>query len=259
MTEILQALLDQATFGLMAGFVVFLRVGAAMAVLPAFGEQAVPQRVRLILALGFTLVTVPAVAEQTAGFVASGRVILPLLVSETLIGLALGMMLRLFVMALQIAGTMIAQSTSLAQIFGGAGVEPMPAVGHLLTMGGLALAVMADLHVKIAALFVLSYDVFPPGRIPAADGMLNWSLGTTAHIFALAFSIAAPFVIAALIYNVALGVINRAMPQLMVAFVGAPALTLGGLALMVLALPLGLAFWSADLAAFLENPFEVAR
>ena len=45
--------------------------------------------------------------------------------------------------------------------------------------------------------------------------------------FALALSLAAPFVIASLLYNVALGVINKAMPQLMVAFVGAPAITCG--------------------------------
>ena len=53
--------------------------------------------------------------------------------------------------------------------------------------------------------------------------------------FALAFSLAAPFVTAALLYNIALGVINRAMPQLSVTFIGAPALTAGGLLLILVA------------------------
>ncbi|WP_343080498.1 flagellar biosynthetic protein FliR [Ostreiculturibacter nitratireducens] len=259
MSEILKATLDYTGQGLLAGFIVFLRLGAALAVLPAFGEHSVPQRVRLALALGLTIITAPAVASEVAPLMEGARLMTPWLATEPVIGLAIGLVLRLFVLALQMAGAIIAQSTSLAQIFGGAGVEPMPAVGHLLTMGGLALAVTAGLHVKLVSLFLLSYEVLPPGRLPAAEDMLQWGLGHMVRVFALAFTLAAPFVIAALIYNLALGAINRAMPQLMVAFVGAPALTLGGLALMAIALPLGLALWVDQLNAFLVAPFEAVR
>ena len=65
--------------------------------------------------------------------------------------------------------------------------------------------------------------------------------------------------IAGLIYNVALGAINRAMPQLMVSMIGAPAQTLGGLALLMIALPTGLMVWNDAFDAFLSNPFEVLR
>lgn len=259
MTAILQAILDYGAQGLMTGFIVFLRVGAAMALLPAFGEQSVPQRVRLVLALAFTLITAPAVAPDVAGLAAEGRFIGPWLATETVIGLAIGMVLRLFILALQIAGTIAAQSTSLSQFFGGAGVEPMPAISYLLTIGGLALAVMTGLHLKLVELFIVSYQMLPAGQFPAAADMLNWGVGNTAYVFALAFTLAAPFVIASLIYNVALGVINKAMPQLMVAFVGAPALTLGGLALMAISLPLALGIWSEVFSNYLANPFEVSK
>jgi flagellar biosynthetic protein FliR len=62
-------------------------------------------------------------------------------------------------------------------------------------------------------------------------------------------------VIASLLYNLALGAINRAMPQLMVSFVGAPALTLGGLALLALAAPILLSFWSDAVERALFQPF----
>ena len=61
--------------------------------------------------------------------------------------------------------------------------------------------------------------------------------------------------IAALIYNVAIGVINRAMPQLMVAFVGAPAITAGGLILLVLTTPYLLSVWLEALNSHLSDPF----
>jgi flagellar biosynthetic protein FliR len=237
---------------LFLGFVVFLRVGGAMALMPAFGEVSVPMRVRLGLALAFTAAVMPAVAES----VGAGRGVPPrAMLTEPLLGLAIGAMLRFFVLALQTAGTIAAQATSLSQLFGGSGGEPQPAIGHILVAAGLALAVMSGLPVKIALLLIASYDVLPPGQMPEVGRILAWGLSGVSASFSLALSIAAPFVIAGLIYNVALGAINRAMPQLMVAFVGAPALTLGGLALLSIALPAGLAFWHATLDGFLAAPF----
>jgi len=255
MTADLAGLLALTNTMLQAGFVVFFRVGGAMAALPAFGEQFLPARVRLGLAVAFTLIVAPAVHPR---IIADGFA-LPVIVTESIVGLTIGLMLRLFVMALQVAGTIAAQATSLSQLFGGTTGEPQPAIGHLMVMGGLAVAVASGLHLQIATLLIASYDVLPPGRLPEAGAIRSWGLSGVSRSFALAFSIAAPFVLAGLIYNIALGVINRAMPQLMVAFVGAPALTAGGLALLALAVPTGLMLWHADLVDFLRNPFGAPR
>ena len=236
------------------GFIVFLRVGAVMALLPAFGEQVIPPRVRLALGFAFTLVIAPTVLHHVTPL--AGELALPLL-TEVLAGLLLGVGLRLFIVALQMAGTIIAQATSLAQLFGGAGIEPQPAVGHMLTMAGLALAVMAGLHVRVAEALIESYDYFPPGKLPFSADVASWGLVQVSQAFRTAFALSAPFLAGSLIYNVALGIINRAMPQLMVAFVGAPALTLGGMILMAIVLPLALALWMQGLQNFLSAPFEV--
>lgn len=234
------------------GLLVFMRVGAAMSLLPAFGEQTVPQRIRLVLALAFTAVVAPAV--QAAPDPADAAV-LPLLI-ETVIGLMLGIGLRLFVLALQTAGAMAAQATSLSQMFGGAGPEPQPAMGNLLVMAGLAVAVASGLHVRVAELLILSYQMLPAGQLPEAGDVAQWGLTQISDAFSLAFSLAAPFTIAALLYNIALGIINRAMPALMVSMIGVPALTAGGLVLMALSLPLALALWSQALQGFFANPFQ---
>ena len=257
MTEMLT--LISATTNLTQGWLwavalVFLRVGAVMALLPAFGEKSVPQRIRLALTVCFTLIVMPAVAEDAPqpedGFALA-------IATEVIAGLALGIGLRLFVFALQIAGTLAAQSTSLAQLFGGQNAEPQPAISHIFVLAGLALAVMAGLHVRVAALLILSYDILPFGLLPDSAVLSNWGVAQISAAFALAFSMAAPFVAASLIYNIALGVINRAMPQLMVVFVGAPALTLGGLILLAISTPLLLALWMRAFDTFLTNPYVV--
>ncbi len=255
MTFLLARLLESGQMSLAAGFVVFLRIGAVMALLPAFGEQTVPPRVRLALALCFTIIVAPAVAADIVPSLRRADSLLLLLLSETVIGLVFGITLRLFVIVLQVAGSIAAQSTSLSQILGTAGVEPMPAMGHIMVIAGLCLAVMSGLHVRVSEALIGTYIAFPPGIFPAPDLVAEWGTSRIAAAFELAFTLAAPFVIASFIYNVALGVINKAMPQLMVAFVGAPAITAGGLILLFLTLPIILSVWGRSFLTFLGNPW----
>jgi flagellar biosynthetic protein FliR len=95
----------------------------------------------------------------------------------------------------------------------------------------------------------------PPGAFPDSSEFARWGLQQISQTFALAFSLAAPFTIAALLYNLALGVINRALPSLMVSFIGAPALSGGGLVLLSLLSPVVLAVWLQALSGFFEAPF----
>jgi len=236
----------------LASFLVFLRIGAALALIPAFGESSVPQRLRLVLALAFTAIVAPSAAPllphdpslATAGI-------------EVLSGLALGAVFRLLILTLQIAGSMIAQATSLSQIAAGAAPDPQPAIGHMLTSAGLALAVMAGLHVKLAQALILSYNVLPAGAFPKAADIAEWGIWHVAQSFSVGFSLAAPFTIAALMYNLALGAINRAMPALMVSFIGAPALSAVALLMLVFLAPLLLTHWTSTLSDVLNAPFEV--
>ncbi|MFV0474471.1 MAG: flagellar biosynthetic protein FliR [Pikeienuella sp.] len=245
---------------------VFARVGAVAALLPGFGEQMVPARVRLAVAIAFTAIVWPAVAADLPGgapvgqagapALAHGRVIL----AEAVAGLALGLAIRFMLFALQFAGAMAAQATSVAQIFGaGATPDPMPAVGHMLTMAGIALALASGLHVKAAAAMIGSYETLPFGVFPVAGDLTTWGVARAARVFALAFMLAAPFIVASLVYNVALGAINRAMPMLMVAFVGAPAITAGALFFLMLTAPVALAHWSGLLDEALAAPFATPR
>lgn len=234
-------------------FLVFLRVGALVALLPAVGEQSVPARIKLAVSCAFVLITAPAVPLPDVATVTDliGR----LMVVEILVGLGLGVSLRLFVLALQTAGSIAANATSLSQILGGAGADPLPAIGYVLVISGLALAVMAGLHIRAAEFLVRSYDVFPMGVFPTAQTFSSWGVAGIARAFSLAFVLSAPFLIVSVIYNLTLGVINKAMPQLMVAFVGAPVITLGAVALLLLVSPVLLSVWVAALNGFMDSPF----
>lgn len=255
MNESLAALLDISQAVLWHGVAVFLRVGAMVALLPAFGERTVPTRIKVAVVVAFVLITAPAIppTEVEPGFDALSRLVM----TETLAGSLMGIGIRMFILALQTAGSIAAQSTSLSQILGGAVADPLPAMGYILIISGLALATMTGLHVKAAELIVLSYALLPIGQFPSGNLISTWGVAQISKAFALAFTLAAPFVILSVIYNLALGAINKAMPQLMVAFIGAPVITAGGLLVLMLAAPFMLEHWMLALNTFLSNPTEI--
>lgn len=245
--ELLQRELGLAVPFAQAAALTFLRIGAAMAVLPGLAEHSIPARIRLVLAILLTLGVLPATPQLPPSTDLAAA-----FAPEIVIGLFLGLSLRFFVFALSIAGTIIANSTSLSQLFATGG-EAQPAISQLLTMAGIVLAFQMGLLTKILSFFILSYDIFPATEWPDPGRVAEWGASHADMAFALGFKIALPFAVASLLYNLALGIINRAMPQLMVTFIGAPALSLGGIVLMALAFPTALSVWLMAFHAFLGN------
>ena len=238
-----------------AAVAVFARTSGAVALAPALGERSLPVRFRLVVAIAITIVVYPLAKGHIPTGPSHGLALVWLMLSELGVGLLLGIGLRLLVICLQITGTIAAQSTSLSQIFGTAAADPQPAIGHLLVLAGLAAATSLGIHVQIVKFVVQSYLVLTPGLYLQGSDVAQWGVLQVSQTFALGFSIAMPFVIAGLLYNVALGAINRAMPQLMVSFVGAPAIALLGLVLLMVLAPYMISIWTHALSGFVQDPF----
>ncbi|EIE52598.1 flagellar biosynthesis protein FliR [Salipiger aestuarii] len=238
------------------GSIVFLRVAAMIASLPGLGEQSVSVRVRLVLSLLMTTIVLPVAAQKIPAIEPSYANVLKVILTESISGLILGLWLRLLMHALQTAGSIAAQSTSLAQLLGNSAADPMPAIGHILTVSALALLMITGFHVKAASFLILSYDLLPPLSFPDPGLIGQTGRRQITESFSLAFTLAAPFVILSALYNLTLGFINKAMPQLMVAFVGAPVITLGAMAMLILTAPVMLSVWLSTVDLFLSNPFR---
>ena len=92
----------------------------------------IPLRVRLGAALAMSLLLTPMLHGEIAitGLMPPRQAFL----SEAVIGLCLGLALRFMVYALQTAGTIAAQATSLSQIMGGRIARPAPGDGRDLRL-----------------------------------------------------------------------------------------------------------------------------
>lgn len=255
----LAALLDQASAQILVAAGVFTRIGAALFLVPGFGERAVPIRLRLAAALALTALLTPLVAP-VAKAPSTPAALAGLIAAEAAAGLIIGLAFRFLVFALQVAGTIAAQNISLSQMFGaGVAPEPEPTIATLLAMGGIVLAMLGGLHVHLVAALAGLYRVLPFGAMPVAGDGAEWSLARGSEAFGLGLSLALPFIAIAFAYNLSLGALSRAMPQLLVALVGAPLLIGLGLLVLFIVLPEIFARWATVMEARLADPLGGLR
>ena len=226
---------------------IFTRLSIFIYLLPGIGETVIPQRIRLGIAFLMTWILVPLILPGTS----LPNMTLPtgflLIVKEGFYGFVLGLAFRLMVFTLQILGNIISQALSISQVLGeGIATEPNTTISTLLMMAGTTLLVTMDLHVEAIGIFYRSYEVFPIGTSPKLDNIAYWMTQKAVGTISFAVTLALPFIILNFVYNLMLGFLNRAMPQLMVSFVGLPAITGAGLFLMVIATGSILVFWAQE-------------
>lgn len=223
---------------------VFARISALLFFLPGMGERFVNVRIRLGAAMAIAVVLAPIVLAHGPIAPATPSALTLALAAEAISGALIGFSIRIAIYILQTAGAIAAQHTSLSQIFG-AGLEDQaePPIAILLTITGVALAVVTGIHFKAIGALAVSYEVMPFGVFPGADEAGAWAADRAAFAFSSALALALPFVVMGFVYNLAIGAANRAMPQLMVAFVGAPAITLAGLVMLAISAPVIFGVW----------------
>ena len=236
---------------------VFARTGSMVMLLPAIGEAGIPSRVRLALALAVSFAMTPVVAhlypqEMPQSVMAFGL----MLSQEITAGVLVGLMSRIIMSVLSVAGAVIAMQTGLsyAQSIDPSMGEQAAIVGNLLSMLGAVLIFATDLHHLAIGAIQGSYTLIPPGASLPTGDMAELAVRLVSGSFGLGLQLAAPFIVFAFAVNAATGVLARMMPQLQVFFVAMPINVLVGF--MLLSLLIGsmmtvfLNFYAAQMANF---------
>jgi len=219
-----------------AFILMFARIGTMIMLLPGLGELSVPARVRLTVALVLTAVLFPL---HRAAYVIDLRAagpVLQALFQELLIGAVLGMTARLTISALQTAGSVIAQQLGLGFV---TAVDPSQGqqgviVGNFLTLLGVTMIFATDLHHMMIAGLHDSYRLFRPGEIPVVGDVTQLVIRTIGDAFRVGIQLSGPFLVFGLVFNVALGILSRLMPQMQVYFVATPLSIMIGFVILLL-------------------------
>ncbi|MFZ0267137.1 flagellar biosynthetic protein FliR [Caulobacter sp.] len=221
-----------------AGGLVFARIGAMVMLMPGIGESVVPPRIRLSFAVLMAMLLAPLVAKSIVNVPSSVGAVGGAVLHEVLVGLMIGAVLKLFVSSLTTAGEIISIQTTLsfAQTTNPAGAPASTSVATFLSMLGLTLIMVTDLHHLFIGAMVKSYDLFPFDRpVPVGDAAAL-AVRTVAESFKLGLQLAAPVLVFSIVFNLATGLVGRVMPSFQIFFVTSPLSVILGLSLLGLSL-----------------------
>lgn len=217
---------------------------------PVFGNNAVPRRIKLMVGLAVTLGLMPVVPSVPQAALDSWSGLL-LIVQQTLIGIAMGLVLRVVFAALDLMGEIISlqMGLSFATFFDPVAGGQTAVVGEFLTLLATLVLLSLNGHLLMLDALARSFEWLPvSATLPHRGGwMILVRFG--ASIFASGLLMALPVVTALLITNIALGVLTRAAPQLNLFAIGFPITLTVGFGVLLLTL--------GHLAPLLQHFYDV--
>jgi flagellar biosynthetic protein FliR len=213
-------LLDHA-FGLV---LVLARVGATLAFLPGLGEATIPAAVKAGMVLTLTILVLPIIEPELPPRPESEVALGLLVMTELANGMWFGWLARVLTTSLPIAGQFIADFAGVANV-----LLPNPelgaqttAIAQLYDIAIPALILSTGLYTELISALVGFYRLIPPGTVAWVPDSAATTVSVVAHSFDLALRLAAPFILAAIAWHVAIGLIARLVPRLQIFFVALP-------------------------------------
>lgn len=213
------------------------RVLALMGAAPIFNNPGLPRHIRLVIGLSVTVGLVPALPPLPQIAPGSGLG-LAVLAQQILIGVAMGLSLRLVFTAIDLAGELagLQMGLSFAVFFDPQNSGQTAVVSQFLGLLAMLVFLAMDGHLMVMMALAKSFTLMPIGADPFAAVGLQTLVQWGAIVYSAGVLLALPLIAALLITNIALGVLTRAAPQLNLFAVGFPVTLLVGFSVLLLSL-----------------------
>lgn len=200
------------------------RVSILLFVLPFFGGSNIPNTVKGSFCLVMALALWPHLSFPGAAFPSSPWLILVMLLGEFMIGLILGLTVRVLFGAVQMGGQLIGFQMGYAMINV---VDPLTGqsvviTSHFLYMTTLLTFLVLDGHLYLLQALAESFAMVAPGGLLVDPLLAIHLLRVVGQIFVLAIKIAAPVMASIFLVDLALALVGRAAPQMNVLMLGFP-------------------------------------
>ncbi|KQZ14423.1 MULTISPECIES: flagellar biosynthetic protein FliR [unclassified Mesorhizobium] len=224
---------------ILAAFLAFCRIGACFMIMPGLSSVRVPLQVRLFLAIAITVGLLTFLWDRIYPFVSpQPQILVPMILSELLVGGLIGAMTRLYMEALRFMGSAIAMLIG----YGGAGgpaieePDPQAALAAIISFSALLLLFVFDFHHEIIRALVSSYAVAPVNVFFNPQAALVDISDTVSETFFLVIRLGSPFIAYAILVNLTIGFVNKLTPQIPVYFISLPFVIAGGLIIFYFAI-----------------------
>lgn len=231
-----------------------VRILALVAVAPFLSNAAIPRRIRLLFGLAICVALIPGLPAMPNVTPDSGLGI-AILAQQVLIGVAMGFSMRIVFAGVEMAGFLISSQMGLgfATTYDPQSASNTAVISEFLTLLATMVFLSLNGHLLYVATLAQSFVAIPV--VPEMLGGQSWlSLAKMgSRIFATGVLLALPAVVALMITNLALGVLNRVAQQLNLFAIGFPLTLTGGF----IVLSITLNYMAAPLQALFEQGLEM--
>ena len=213
------------------------RISGVVAVSPIPWSNT-PTRVRVGLVL-FLLAAVHGLGDSDIDGIPSAAWAASNISTEFIIGVSIGMVVRLSIAAAEIAGGAIAMPMgfSAAQAFDPTMGSTDSVLTRLFRNLALLLALIAGMHRAMLETLVSSFRLLPVGTAAHIEATFPIFMDLCGHVLAVGLQLALPLLAVLLMANVALAFVARAAPTMQIFNVGFAVLLATGAAVLVISMP----------------------
>jgi flagellar biosynthesis protein FliR len=238
------------------------RVLTAIYLAPFFGGQTVPSRLRVGMAVVFTVVLLPNLTVPP-GFTISPVLFIALLAKELLAGAMLGIVCQFVFYGIQMAGVLIDTQRGMNQLnyFAPQLAGPASVLGQLKLQLAIALFLSAGGHLLYLRTLDATFRQLPVLQFPRfgeGTAFLDAMARLSANALVTGLQLAAPAMLALLLVDVSFGVLGRVASQIQAHQESQPVKALAGLGVVLLGSAFLMEQMVAQLGALVQNLQQVA-
>jgi len=217
---------------------VLLRISIMLFMFPVFASNVFPSQLKIGFAMVTALLFYSVVNVDLSRFPMNVVDTGLLVIAELMVGLTLGICLRIFFSSVQLAGQIIGFQMGFAMINvvdpqTGANVSIMDQIGYWVCV---VVFLLLNGHHIIFLTMIDSFKLVPMGFFMMQEAILVKMLELGAHLFVLAIKIGAPVIASLAFVSVGFGLMAKFSPQMNVMIVAFPLKIVAGLLLFGLTL-----------------------
>lgn len=214
---------------------VMARVAGLFIAGPVLSNAGIPLKARMLLAVALSAAVYPVVPHSTQSTTTIGFTeILPMMVGESLVGGAMGIIASIPMYAMDMAGTFSGQvmGMGLGRVYNPEMDADFDVLGQFLYIVAGAIFVGVGGIEWLFLSLAKTFATLPPGGIAASDAPLELLLDVLHGGYEMAMRISLPVVGAVGLLAVVLGAIGKTMPQINIMNIGFSIKTFAGLAML---------------------------
>ena len=239
---------------IIAFFAISVRLSGLMLFAPFYSSQSVPPRIKAGLVLAMTVLFFPTLYSSVA--LLDLRAWPSLMLTEIVIGAALGIATNLVFDAVQMAGQVLSTQMgfSLINLLDPQTQVESTAIALFHQTITMLIFLRLDVHLWLLRAIGRSFYELPPGSAHITGAFTLTAVRAAGEVFTLGVQMAAPVLSATFLTDIVLAFLGKASPQAPIMMLGVPIKTLLGLSVLFVALK----YWPPMLERFFALSMQIS-